>query len=83
MRGDCMVQQDNKPNNVTLVDGRPVKKEFLPRRPADVENETKEYVTDHLRDDDPLLSANEKESSQSHWLEVAHNEGSFSKPKSH
>ena len=51
-----MGQQDNKPNNETTVDGKP-----LGQRPkAGAVSATEEYINDYTRDDDPLLSPSER-----------------------
>ncbi len=51
-----MGQQDNKPNNETTVDGKP-----LSNRPrAPVPSVTEEYIKGYIRDDDPLLSPSER-----------------------
>jgi hypothetical protein len=54
-QGGFMVQQDNKPNLATTVDGQPILKKDVPADP------TIEYPTNAVvRDDDPLLSSTER-----------------------
>lgn len=50
-----MGQQDNKPNNETSVDGKP-----LHNQPTLLTQPTKEYIKAYTRDDDPLLSESER-----------------------
>lgn len=52
-----MVQQDNKPNNHMTVDGKSLVNSYK-KKPAPTE--TREYIEDFQRDDDPLLSDNER-----------------------
>jgi hypothetical protein len=52
-----MVQQDNKPNNETTVDGHSLFKK--PPKPQ-VPPPTQEYINEYQRDDDPLLSDTER-----------------------
>ena len=51
-----MGQQDNKPNNETTVDGKPL----FGRPQVAVIPKTEEYINSYLRDDDPLLSPSER-----------------------
>lgn len=51
-----MGQQDNKPNNETTVDGKP-----LAHTPdSGIISSTEEYINEYTRDDDPLLSPSER-----------------------
>jgi hypothetical protein len=53
-----MVQQDNKPNNETTVDGQPLHKRPLKIKATPA---TEEYINEYQRDDDPLLSETERQ----------------------
>jgi hypothetical protein len=63
-----MVQQDNKPNNETTVNGEPLFKDGLkaPKIPA-----TKEYINEYQRDDDPLLSETERQDTRADDFEYS------------
>lgn len=61
-----MVQQDNKPNNETTVDGRPLFK-GQPHG-TDKPSVTQEYVKGTIRDDDPLLSDEERDNTRADIL---------------
>ena len=52
-----MVQQDNKPNMETTVDGQPL---FKGKKPRNSAPQTEEYINEYIRDDDPLLSETER-----------------------
>ncbi len=51
-----MGQQDNKPNNETTVDGKPL----VHQPQSGVISATEEYINEYTRDDDPLLSPSER-----------------------
>ncbi len=59
-----MGQQDNKPNNETTVDGKPLADQPLSR----VIPATEEYINEYTRDDDPLLSPSERGNTQGDLL---------------
>ena len=56
-----MGQQDNKPNNETTVDGKPL---FNQPRGSQIGgktiSKTEEYINPSTRDDDPILSVSER-----------------------
>ena len=59
-----MGQQDNKPNNETTVDGKPLAHQPHSRVIAT----TEEYINEYTRDDDPLLSPSERGNTQGDLL---------------
>lgn len=61
-----MVQQDNKPNNETTVDGHSLFKNPPPPVPP---HPTEEYINEYQRDDDPLLSDTERSDTRQDDLE--------------
>jgi hypothetical protein len=65
-----MVQQDNKPNNETTVDGKPLFKgqpnpqQNRPETPPAAPKSHEYPLEKYQRDDDPLLSESERENTR-------------------